>query len=208
MSELDDAIARLDRAVARLEAAPRLNRPRRAAPELRAQARERAAEGERRPRARRGGRRRQHLPAIVTRVEAALDKIGQALEEDWRDGPGQSSRSTAATFPLSCEDGQEPRLRRLAQYIDSKVAEFVKVAWPGRRGAADAARRAGHRRRIVRRQRGAAAAARSRSAPTGRPARAGASATGIHGIAAAHRVHCGAARNVLATRCGWGCAAR
>jgi len=30
-------------------------------------------------------------------------------------------------FPVSCEDGQEPRLRRLAQYIDSKVVEFVKV---------------------------------------------------------------------------------
>jgi cell division protein ZapA len=29
-------------------------------------------------------------------------------------------------FPVSCEDGQEPRLRRLAQYIDSKVAEFTK----------------------------------------------------------------------------------
>jgi cell division protein ZapA len=30
-------------------------------------------------------------------------------------------------FPVSCEDGQEPRLRRLAQYIDSKVAEFTKT---------------------------------------------------------------------------------
>lgn len=30
-------------------------------------------------------------------------------------------------FPVSCEDGQEPRLRRLAQYIDSKVQDFVKV---------------------------------------------------------------------------------
>jgi len=29
-------------------------------------------------------------------------------------------------FPVSCEDGQEPRLRRLAQYIDSKVADFTK----------------------------------------------------------------------------------
>lgn len=29
-------------------------------------------------------------------------------------------------FPVSCEDGQEPRLRRLAQYIDSKVGEFTK----------------------------------------------------------------------------------
>ena len=29
-------------------------------------------------------------------------------------------------FPIACEDGQEPRLRRLAQYIDTKIAEFVK----------------------------------------------------------------------------------
>lgn len=30
-------------------------------------------------------------------------------------------------FPVSCEDGQEPRLRRLAQYIDSKVSDFTKT---------------------------------------------------------------------------------
>ena len=30
-------------------------------------------------------------------------------------------------FPVNCEDGQEPRLRRLAQYIDGKVAEFTKT---------------------------------------------------------------------------------
>jgi cell division protein ZapA len=30
-------------------------------------------------------------------------------------------------FPVNCEDGQEPRLRRLAAYIDSKVAEFIKT---------------------------------------------------------------------------------
>ena len=29
-------------------------------------------------------------------------------------------------FPLTCADGQEPRIRRLAQYIDGKVAEFGK----------------------------------------------------------------------------------
>ena len=28
-------------------------------------------------------------------------------------------------FTLSCEDGQEARIRRLAQYVDAKVAEFV-----------------------------------------------------------------------------------
>lgn len=36
-------------------------------------------------------------------------------------------RVNGRDFPVSCEDGQEPRLRRLAQYIDSKVQDFVKV---------------------------------------------------------------------------------
>src|SRR5262245_61460932 len=30
-------------------------------------------------------------------------------------------------FSLACEDGQEPRIRRLAQYVDSKVTEFVRI---------------------------------------------------------------------------------
>jgi cell division protein ZapA len=30
-------------------------------------------------------------------------------------------------FPLSCADGQESRIRRLAQYVDAKVGEFVKT---------------------------------------------------------------------------------
>ena len=29
------------------------------------------------------------------------------------------------SFTISCEDGQEARIRRLAQYVDAKVAEFV-----------------------------------------------------------------------------------
>ncbi len=29
-------------------------------------------------------------------------------------------------FALSCVDGQEPRIRRLAQYVDAKIAEFAK----------------------------------------------------------------------------------
>ena len=29
-------------------------------------------------------------------------------------------------FALSCVDGQEPRIRRLAQYVDSKIGEFIK----------------------------------------------------------------------------------
>jgi cell division protein ZapA len=29
-------------------------------------------------------------------------------------------------FALTCEDGQEARIRRLGQYVDAKVAEFVK----------------------------------------------------------------------------------
>ncbi len=30
-------------------------------------------------------------------------------------------------FPLSCADGQEPRIRRLAQYVDAKVGEFART---------------------------------------------------------------------------------
>jgi cell division protein ZapA len=30
-------------------------------------------------------------------------------------------------FPLSCADGQEPRIRRLAQYVDAKVGDFTKM---------------------------------------------------------------------------------
>lgn len=30
-------------------------------------------------------------------------------------------------FPLTCADGQEARTRRLAQYVDAKVAEFTKT---------------------------------------------------------------------------------
>jgi cell division protein ZapA len=30
-------------------------------------------------------------------------------------------------FTLSCADGQEPRIRRLAQYVDARVGEFAKT---------------------------------------------------------------------------------
>ena len=30
-------------------------------------------------------------------------------------------------FTLSCPDGQEPRIRRLAQYVDAKIGEFTKT---------------------------------------------------------------------------------
>ena len=30
-------------------------------------------------------------------------------------------------FPLGCDDGQEARTRRLAQYVDAKVGDFVKT---------------------------------------------------------------------------------
>ena len=30
-------------------------------------------------------------------------------------------------FPLTCADGQESRIRRLAQYVDAKVGEFTKT---------------------------------------------------------------------------------
>jgi len=30
-------------------------------------------------------------------------------------------------FPLGCADGEEARTRRLAQYVDSKISEFVSA---------------------------------------------------------------------------------
>jgi len=30
-------------------------------------------------------------------------------------------------FSLSCADGEEPRIRRLAQYVDGKIGDFVKT---------------------------------------------------------------------------------
>jgi cell division protein ZapA len=29
------------------------------------------------------------------------------------------------SFKIACDDGQEPRIRRLAQYVDAKVGDFV-----------------------------------------------------------------------------------
>ena len=69
MSELDDALAQLERAVLRLEAAPQLGDSDAA---LRLQA-ERAAEV---------AKIEQTAAQIVVRVEAALAKIGQVLDGD------------------------------------------------------------------------------------------------------------------------------
>ena len=30
-------------------------------------------------------------------------------------------------FPLNCADGEEPRIRRLATYVDGKITDFVKT---------------------------------------------------------------------------------
>ena len=69
MSDLDDAFARLERAVLRLEAAPQLGDSDAAA---RLQA-ERVADA---------GRLEATAVQIVARVEAALAKISQALDEE------------------------------------------------------------------------------------------------------------------------------
>ncbi|HWD57616.1 MAG TPA: hypothetical protein VG308_05015 [Stellaceae bacterium] len=70
MSELDDALARLERAVARLETAPLHGSDKEALARLAA--------------AREAEDRQLHATAaeIVTRVEAALAKIGQVLDGD------------------------------------------------------------------------------------------------------------------------------
>jgi cell division protein ZapA len=35
-------------------------------------------------------------------------------------------RVNGRDFPLACADGQEPRIRRLVQYVDAKTAEFAR----------------------------------------------------------------------------------
>ena len=30
-------------------------------------------------------------------------------------------------YKIACDDGQEPRIRRLAQYVDARIGEFVKT---------------------------------------------------------------------------------
>src|ERR1043166_899119 len=34
-------------------------------------------------------------------------------------------KANGRDFALTCPDGQEPRIRRLAQYVDAKIGEFV-----------------------------------------------------------------------------------
>src|SRR3981081_408244 len=62
----------------------------------------------------RGGptRRSQSSPSCSTRKTAEMGEV--VVKINGRD------------FPLSCADGQEPRTRRLAQYVDGKIAEFSK----------------------------------------------------------------------------------
>ena len=36
-----------------------------------------------------------------------------------------SGDDTGRTFTITCDDGQEARTRRLAQYVDAKVGQFV-----------------------------------------------------------------------------------
>jgi len=41
---------------------------------------------------------------------------------------GQVSVSVnGRSYNISCDDGQEPRIRRLAHYVDARVGEFVKT---------------------------------------------------------------------------------
>jgi cell division protein ZapA len=34
-------------------------------------------------------------------------------------------RVNSRSFTITCDDGQEPRIQRLAEYVDAKVAEFA-----------------------------------------------------------------------------------
>src|SRR5579875_2698420 len=102
MDKLGAVLLRLERAVARLEAALA------AMPE--AAARE---------------ARRELAGAIARHVDTALARIDEAL------GGEEGMAEIAVTvngrsFAPNCVDGQEGRTRRLAQYVDAKVRAFVK----------------------------------------------------------------------------------
>ena len=172
MSRLDEALARLERAVARLEAA------------CAGVAGDGAAARRRRPRPRPKAGGCAPPPAKSPPASTARSP-GSAGH--W--GKGGEMSQVAVTvngrpYKIACDDGQEPRIRRLAQYVDARVGEFVKSVGPGRRGPAAAARGARHRRRIVRRQRGIAAGAEPAARRRNEAGDADdAAASGIHGIA-------------------------
>jgi cell division protein ZapA len=59
-----------------------------------------------------------------------LDPAGRlALPADHGKGGAMSQISVTVNghpYKIACDDGQEPRIRRLAQYVDARVGEFVK----------------------------------------------------------------------------------
>ena len=54
--------------------------------------------------------------------KSPADRRGSKVGRRWA---RSACRSTAARSDQLCDDGQEPRIRRLAQYVDAKVGEFV-----------------------------------------------------------------------------------
>jgi len=72
-------------------------------------------------------------------------------------------------FALSCPDGQEPRIRRLAQYVDAKISEFTRTV--GQVGEARLVLLAGRAMRRSTRRRRASGAWRSASRPLRRASR-------------------------------------
>jgi cell division protein ZapA len=87
-------------------------------------------------------------------------------------------------YKITCDDGQEPRIRRLAQYVDGRVAEFVKNI--GQAGEARLlllaalviADELSDANEALQQERSRARAAETEAADT-----ADAAASGVHGIA-------------------------
>jgi cell division protein ZapA len=58
--------------------------------------------------------------------------MARLLGSAGRWGKGGEMSQVAVTvngrpYKIACDDGQEPRIRRLAQYVDARVGEFVKT---------------------------------------------------------------------------------
>ncbi len=78
--------------------------------------------------ARRSLRRRSLLDFVAGGLSGRTAAGQYSLLPQVREGSLMSEVSVSVngrSFKIACEDGQEPRIRRLAQYVDAKVGEFV-----------------------------------------------------------------------------------
>src|SRR5262249_50426526 len=78
--------------------------------------------------ARRSLRRRSLLDVVAGGLPGSTAAGGYSLLPQVRKGPLMGEVSVSVNcrlFKIACHDGQEPRIRRLAQYVDAKVGDFV-----------------------------------------------------------------------------------